>query len=119
MLTLQIVICFSLSAISIPHVFLAVFYTVWVQFVVPFITKISLCWCFIHIAEHIGLLLFLSTQLHLSILDPYLYVTPFQFQFIYMEVRGHFLFPGATVPHRFIFLFSRSSEVWVKKTHWP
>ena len=80
MLTHQTV-CFSLSLISIPHVFLAVFCNVWLQFLVPFITKISLCWCFVHIAEHIGLLFFLSTQLHLSLLDRYLYVTLFNFSF--------------------------------------
>lgn len=105
----QIVVCFSLSLISIPLVFLAVFCNVWMQFIVPFVTKISLYWSFIHIAEHIRLFFFLSTQLHLSLLDPYLYVTCLQFQFIYIyvKVRGHFLFTGAIVPLRFIFLFSR------------
>jgi hypothetical protein len=109
-------VCFSLSMISIPYVFLAVFCNVWLQFVLPFITKSSPCWCFIHIVEHIGLLSPPPPppppHTHTTAFKtPWslLVCCPFQFQFICMEVRGHFLFPGATVPRRFIFLFSRSS----------
>jgi hypothetical protein len=81
-----------------PTVFLAVFWNVWVQFVVPFTTKIFLCWCFIHIAEYIGLLFFLSTQLDLSLLDPYLHATPFQFSVYMYGSQRAFPFPWGNCP---------------------